>query len=143
MAYSDHEEMVDYSGDISDQEMPAADNNPAPTTSVDSLPVLLANVREGIIRERGAASKLPPQYQPWVSVVSNQDADETLEMTKVAHLPAFQSWLLTCLTMQRTFSQHMIPQTASAASSGSNSHTTWSSPAVVPVPKTPCRPSCT
>ena len=72
MAYSDHEELVDYSGDISDQEMPAADNNPAPTTSIDSLPVLLASVREGITRERDAASKLSPQYQPWVSVVSKK-----------------------------------------------------------------------
>ena len=45
-------------------------------------------MREGITRDRDAASKLPPQYQPWVSVVSNEDADETLEMTKVAHLLA-------------------------------------------------------
>ena len=88
MAFSDHEELVDYSGDISDQEMPAANHNPVPTTLIDSLPVLLASVREGIIRERDAASKLPPRYQPWVSVLSNEDADENLEMTKVAHLLA-------------------------------------------------------
>ena len=87
MAYSGNEELVDYSGDISDQEMPAADHNIAPTTSIDSLPILSAGVREGTIRERDAASKLPPRYQPWDSVVSNEDADETLEMTKVAHLP--------------------------------------------------------
>ena len=88
MACSDHKELVDYSGDISDQEMPAADHNIAPTTSIDSLPILSAGVREGTIRERDAASKLPPRYQPWDSVVSNEDADETLEMTKVAHLLA-------------------------------------------------------
>lgn len=60
MAYSDNDELVDYSGFISDQEMPAADNNAALTASVDSLPVLLASVREGTTSERDAAAKLPP-----------------------------------------------------------------------------------
>ena len=59
MDYSDNEELVDYSGDISDQEMPAADHTPAPTTSIDSLPVLLAIAREFYQRE-GRSFKLPP-----------------------------------------------------------------------------------
>ena len=71
MAYSDHEELVDYSRDISDQEMTAADHNDAPMTSTTSLPMLLARVREGATREPDAAVQQPPQYQPWVSVVTN------------------------------------------------------------------------
>ena len=43
MAYSDNKELVDYSGDIPNQEMPAADHYAAPTMSVDSLPVFLAS----------------------------------------------------------------------------------------------------
>ena len=75
MAYSENEELVDCSGVISDQEMP--------TTSVDSLPVLA----RGYYQRERRSFQAAPQYQPWASVVSNEDADETLEMT-VAHLLA-------------------------------------------------------